>query len=152
MDLEKQQGLGENYAQAKKGLSFIKFGADVVKVGAGFYVGFMDGQGTPVNPSTRYTFLATPSVLSAVFSTTSNYVFQKMLKYSLKNHPSIFEKNIREYECENNEKEEIQKALKKIAHHNFMPEIFKKSAKDTGITTIKTGVGYAVGYGLAKLI
>ena len=54
-----EQDLEQVYGQTKKKILPAKIITETAKFGAGFYVGFMDGQGIPVDPVTKYTLLAT---------------------------------------------------------------------------------------------
>jgi len=150
MDLAKQQELEQTYAQAKRKVLPIRILAEAVKFGAGFYVGLMDGQGTPVDPATRYTFLATPSVLSGVFSAVSCYGLQKLMKNALEDDSSDLEKILDG--IDDDKRADVQEEINKIAYTNLTPKMPKLVAKSTGTTALKTGIGYAVGYGLAKLL
>ena len=115
MDLAKQQELEQNYAQAKKKVLPVRIVAEAVKFGAGFYVGFMDGQGTPVDPATRYTFLATPSVLSGAFSAASCYGVQKLMKHTLEDDSSDLEKILDG--IDDDKIKDVQEAMNKMAWH-----------------------------------
>jgi hypothetical protein len=150
MDLAKQQELEQTHLQAKRKVLPIRILAEAVKFGAGFYVGLMDGQGTPVDPATRYTFLATPSVLSGAFSAASCYGIQKLVKHTLETDKSGIEEKLNG--IPEDKREDVQELLYKLAYTNLTPKMPKLVAKSTGTTALKTGIGYAVGYGLAKLL
>lgn len=129
--------------------------ANAINLGAGFYVGFMDGQRNPVDPATRYILLATPSVLSGAFCVTSCYGIQKLLKFCLENDKAGFENNLEKKLTEediNFDGKKVQEVLNKIAYTDITPMIPEMFAVSAGKTALKTGIGYTIGFGLAKLL
>jgi len=46
----------------------------------------------------------------------------------------------------------IQEVTNKMAYTNLTPKIPKLIVESAGVTALKTGIGYVLGYGLAKLL
>ena len=152
MDSVKQQKLEQDY-NAQLARKILRLGGIVVeslKFGVGFYVGFMDGQGTPIDSTIKYTSLAAPSVfLSRVFPLVFAYGTQKLAKHSLENRSSYHEKIP---EGIDNPIRELQEQMEKVAYTKIPSKYLKLVAKSVGTTALKTGIGYTVGYCLAKLL
>jgi len=122
----------------------------IIKYGAGFYVGVRDGAGIPLNPGIKYTLFATPAVLSGSFIGIVASVMSKLAKKTLQ---SEYKFSLEETLNENKREQNI-KEVKKVDYDfpDFYSKIPKAVAINAGKTALKTGVGYVAGYLLSKLI
>jgi hypothetical protein len=128
----------------------VKIVNETCKVGIGVYVGFMDGQGTPIDPAAKYTLLAAPCVLSGAFILSFSSIAQKSMKYAIDTEPSWTEEILSD--VPDDKKPEAVEKMKEFAYVVLPQRTYGDAAKSAGITSIKTGAGYAIGYGLARLI
>lgn len=151
MNLTKQQELKQHYTPKKRKVLPVKVITEAIKfIGAGFYVGFMEGSGTPIDPITKYTLLTIPSVLSGAFSAASCYGMQELMKFTFEDDSSNLEQTLSG--VYDNKKEGVQETINKIDYTNPTPKMSRLVAKSAGKIALKTGIGYIAGYGLAKLL
>jgi len=151
MDITKQPEWEQKITSVKKKAQLFNIIGEFITFGAGSYVGFMDGQGTPLEPAIKYSLLATPSVLGGAVTAAGTLFIQFMSKFSLNNTNNglSIDDFCTNTACTTDEKKNLQQALNKIAYTNIMPNVV---AKSVGKTALKTGIGYAVGYCLGRLI
>lgn len=135
-----------------------KIATNAITLGAGFYVGFRDGQKNPVDPATKYFLLAGPSVLNATYVIGLTYGLKKLTRWGIENIPADeFKEEYKEHlkkegkEITESELESDIKFDNEFAY-NPLTENYKGILKHVGKTTFRTGIGYAVGFGLGNIL
>ena len=114
----------------------------------GFYVGFMEGNNTPLDSATKYILLASPTAAMFIITPTLLHFTQKSLRMVLRN-PTAYRELQRRLATSTKGTNRISE-LERIADNEQY--VRNKSIRSVAEIPVETGVGFLLGYYTAKLI
>ena len=138
----------------------LKTGFELYTYCAPFYVGLMDGQGTPIGPALKYALLASPTALVTAATGLSSYSVYKLRKLYNKNPINSKTKQITDANTDDAIDELVKRGeditdilgirtLEKIANMSYIPNEqtpLEHVAKSAAGTATKTVLAYGIGY------
>ncbi len=140
---------GNRESQSSKSYGLIgKVTRHGISVGVGFYVGFMEGNNTPLDPATKYMLLASPTAAMSIITPTLLHFSQKSVRMVLENPTAFGELQTRL--ATSSEDSNRLSELEQIADNKHY--VRNESLRSIAEITVETGVGFLLGYYTAKLM